>query len=219
MSASSQTDSLLVSRVRAGEEEAWNELIARFEGRLLAFVESRLQNAASAEDVVQETFVGFLTSLPNYDSHRPLETYLFSIAAHKLTDLLRREGRRPALPLVSGRSGETSAWEPPGSERRGSSIVRSGERRRLEEEALASAIHDQLTHWRDRGDWDKVRCVELLFVRGWPNKEVATVLGLSEQTVANIKFEFLAKLRASVRDQQLPEDIFPELYKSHEESR
>ena len=49
---------------------------------------------------MQETFIGFLTSLPNFDERRPLEGYLFSIAAHKLTDYLRREGRRPTLPLV-----------------------------------------------------------------------------------------------------------------------
>ena len=44
-------------------------------------------------------FLGFLNSLPNYDGRRPLESYLFSICAYKLTDHLRREGRRPAVPL------------------------------------------------------------------------------------------------------------------------
>jgi len=37
-------------------------------------------------------------------------------------------------------------------------------------------------------------------VRGWPNKEVAARLGLSEQTVANYKFETFAKLRAVVQE-------------------
>src|SRR5690349_1342376 len=119
MSPSNESDLLLVQRIRAGEEEAWNELIARFEGRLLAFVESRLRRRAASEDVVQETFVGFLTSLPNYDSSRPLESYLFSIAAHKLTDSLRRDGRRPTLPLTAGtgRSSESEEWDLPGTQR------------------------------------------------------------------------------------------------------
>ena len=94
-------DTLLVEQIRAGQPDAWNVLIAQYEGRLLSFVDSRLHRRASSEDVVQETFIGFLTSLPNYDTRRPLESYLFSIAAHKLTDYLRREGRRPALPLSS----------------------------------------------------------------------------------------------------------------------
>ena len=77
MSLPSQSDSLLIRRIRSGEAEAWNDLIGRFEGRLLAYVDSRLRNRAASEDVVQETFVGFLTSLPNYDVRRPLDGYLF----------------------------------------------------------------------------------------------------------------------------------------------
>ena len=61
-------EALLVEQIRAGDEAAWNELIARFEGRLLAFVESRLTRRDVAEDVVQETLIGFLTSLPNLRS-------------------------------------------------------------------------------------------------------------------------------------------------------
>ena len=51
-------------------------------------------------------------------------------------------------------------------------------------------------------------------VRGWANKEVAAKLKITEQTVANYKFEFLEKLRAAVRSQGLSEDVFPELYRS-----
>jgi RNA polymerase sigma-70 factor (ECF subfamily) len=212
MSASSLTDELLTRRIRSGETEAWDELIARFEGRLLAFVQSRTRNRAAAEDVVQETFIGFLTSLPNYDSRRPLEGYLFSIAAHKLTDHLRREGRRPTLPLVPTPSSNHSSWEPAGAARAASSIVRSGERRHLEETALVAAMHQLIEHWRKRGDWEKICCVELLFVRGRANKDAARRLGISEQAVANHKYEFLAKLRTSIRKQGLPEEVFPELY-------
>jgi RNA polymerase sigma-70 factor (ECF subfamily) len=211
MSTPSESDGLLIDRIRGGEADAWNELIARFEGRLLAFVETRLRHRAASEDVVQETFIGFLTSLPNYDSARPLESYLFSIAAHKLTDHLRREGRRPTLPLAGGGSG-CEEWDLPGSARPASSIARSGERRGLESTALVQALSQLLAHWRSRGDWEKIQCAELLFVRGVANKDAAVQLGVSEQTVANHKFDFLAKLRTAVRQQGLPEDVFPELH-------
>jgi RNA polymerase sigma-70 factor (ECF subfamily) len=212
MSSDCQADTLLIDRIRAGEAEAWTDLIARFEGRLLAYIESRTGNRASAEDLVQETFIGFLTSLPNYDTRRNLESYLFSIAAHKLTDHLRREGRRPTLPLAAGSSHRSSGWEPAGEARPASSILRSGERRHLEEDALVAAMREQVEHWRQRGDWSKLQCAELLFLRGQANKEVASQVGLSEQAVANYKFEFLAKLRNAVRKQKLPEEVFPELY-------
>jgi RNA polymerase sigma-70 factor, ECF subfamily len=211
MLISSQADLLLIQRIREQDADAWNELIARFEGRLLAYVESRTRNRAAAEDVVQETFIGFVTSLPNYDQRRPLEAYLFSIAAHKLTDLLRREGRRPTLPLMP--DGDSSdGWQPADRGRAASSIARSGERRGLEETALTAATREQIDQWRRQGQWEKLECAELLFVRGMANKEAAARLGISEQAVANYKYEFLAKLRSAIRKQGLPEDVFPELY-------
>lgn len=206
----SPSDVLLVERIRAGEGEAWQQLIERFEGRLLAFVEARLRRRAASEDVVQETLVGFLTSLPNYDASRPLESWLFSIAAHKLTDHLRREGRRPALPLGGDAAGDEE-WDFSGPQRRASSIARSGERRGLEEEALARALTEVVDHFRRQGQWEKLQCAELLFVRGLANKEAAQRLAISEQTVANHKFDFLARLRTSVRAQGLSGDVFPEL--------
>ena len=207
----SEADVLLVERIRSGEGDAWNEFIERFEGRLLAFVDARLRRRAASEDVVQETLIGFLTSLPNYDTARPLEGWLFSIAAHKLTDHLRREGRRSTLPLATGSSGGRDEWDLPGSQRPASSIARSGERRGLEEAALVRALSEIVDHWRSQGHWEKLQCAELLFVRGLANKEVATRLAVSEQTVANHKFDFIARLRTNVRAQGLSVAVFPEL--------
>lgn len=209
--SASETDALLIDRIRSGDEGAWDDLISRFEGRLLAFAESRLRRRAAAEDVVQETFIGFLTSLPNFDGKRPLESYLFAICAYKLTDHLRREGRRPALPLSGGSSSEGD-WDLPGSSRPASSIARSGERRGLEDAALAEAIAEQVERWKERGDWTKLKCIELLMVRGWANKDVAAELDITEQQVANFKFDFLARLRTLVRKGGLSRDVFPELY-------
>jgi RNA polymerase sigma-70 factor (ECF subfamily) len=211
MPTTAQSDSLLVEAIRRGKPEAWTDLIAQYEGRLLSFVDSRLRRRAASEDVVQETFIGFLTSLPNYDPRRPLESWLFTIASHKLTDYLRREGRRPAIPLSSA-DGSSGVWEPPGSGRPASSIARSGERQALEEQSLAEALTKQLDAWRAAGDWEKVKCMELLFVVGESNKAVAEQLGLTEQQVANFKFDFLERLRKFLKQQRLNEDVFPELH-------
>ena len=212
--STSSSETLLISRIRAGEPDAWNEFIARYEGRLLGFVVRRVANRAAAEDLVQETFVGFLNSLPNYDPDQSLEGYLFSIAAHKLTDFLRHEGRRPTMPLVAEDSSD--GWRPADRGRRASSIVRSRERHGLEESALVNAVGEMIAHWRRRGQWERLQCIELLWVRGWSNKEVATRLGISEQTVANYKFETFTRLRTAIHGQGLPEEVFPELYQERE---
>ena len=184
----------LVDRIRRGEETAWEDCIAQFEGRLLAFAMSRLRNSAAAEDVVQETFVGFLTALPNYDDRTPLESFLFAIAAHKLTDHLRREGRRPALALPGGDSTQPGA-DLRGSARVASSLARSREQKTAEAAVLAACLSDLIARWKERGEWERLKCLELLLVRGRPNKEVAQRLGLSEQTVANHKHFVVAKLK------------------------
>lgn len=210
MPALADADTLLIDRIRQGEAEAWTDLIARYEGRLLAFVESRLGRRAPSEDIVQEAFLGFLNSLPNFDGKRPLEGYLFSICAYKLTDHLRREGRRPAVPLSSSND-SSGEWHIAGSERPASSIARSGERKDLEEKAVTNALRDQIERWAEKGEWQKLMCAELLFVRGWANKEVAEELKLSEQQVANYKFDFIARLRTTVKKQELSAEVFPEL--------
>jgi RNA polymerase sigma-70 factor (ECF subfamily) len=211
MSALSEHDDLLIGRIRRGESEAWNDLIHRYEGRLLAFCRRRLSQTATAEDIVQETFVGFLTSLPNFDGNRNLESYLFSICAHKLTDHFRREGRRPTLPLSAGSQAGAGASAIPDDGHGPSTIVRSGERRTYEEQALAAALAAQIRRWQESSNWVKLRCIELLFVRGSPNKEVSEQLRITEQQVANYKSDFLIQLKKTLRTQGLPIEVFPQL--------
>ena len=87
-----QADQFLVEEVRSGSESAWRQLIDRYQGRLFAFARSRIASIADAEDIVQDTLIGFLQSLSRYDSRRSLETYLFTILRYKLTDFLRAKG-------------------------------------------------------------------------------------------------------------------------------
>jgi RNA polymerase sigma-70 factor (ECF subfamily) len=213
MSEASDADQLLIERISQGDSQAWEDLIARYEGRLLAFVESRIRNRSSSEDIVQETFIGFLNSLPNYDRRRPLEGYLFSICAYKLTDVLRREGRRPAIAISqTAADSSSSPWQIVSSSARGaSSIARSGERRQIEEQAIIASLRNQIQKWQERGDWTKLMCIELLFVVGLGNKEAAETLHITEQQVANYKFDFLARTKSLVGRQNLNSEIFPEL--------
>jgi RNA polymerase sigma-70 factor, ECF subfamily len=196
--ATSDTEALLIRQVRDGDAGAWRQLIERFEGRLIAFVDSRLRDRAASEDVVQETFVGFLTSLPHYDEKRDMEAYLFSIAAHKLTDHLRKQGRRPIDQFGSDDHGRPLE-EVPGGERPASSIARSGERRDAEERLLTDAMGQLVREWLGKSDFDRLRCLELLIVKGWANKDVAKYLDLTEQAVASYKFQTIGRLKEMAR--------------------
>jgi len=205
----SEGDRLLIQQIRQGDQRAWENLIARYEGRLLAFVERRLRDRATSEDVVQETFVGFLNSLPHFDDQRELQTYLFTIASHKITDHLRRTGRHPLHPATD-RQGDVLEQQldrHPAA----SSMARSQERRQLESEAIVRCLGSIIQQWRERGDYIRLKVLELLLVKGWANRDVASHLGITEQQVANYRFAAVKKLTEKIREAGLSPDVFPQL--------
>lgn len=195
-----EADELLLAGIRQGNPEAWEEFIGRFEGRLTAFVRSRIGDAATTEDIVQEAFTGFLISLPNYNPATPLETFLFTITAHKLTDVLRRTGRRPEISLTpASEDDEGGSLEPAGPSRKASSLARSRERTGQEERVLSDCLGGLIGQWKSRGEFERLQCAELLFVLGWSNKDVAHRMGISEQSVANHKQFVVSKLKDAAR--------------------
>jgi RNA polymerase sigma-70 factor (ECF subfamily) len=211
----SDSDRLLIEQIRAGEPRAWQTLIDRYEGRLLAYAQRRLRDRGASEDVVQETFIGFLNSLPNFDLNRELQTYLFTIASHKLTDYLRKCGRNPLRNLAEG--GEDMLEQQHARQPTASSLARSEERRDLENEALARSLGQMVRYWREKGDWMRLKVMELLWVKGMANRDVAALLGVSEQQVANYRFSSVKKLAELIRNAGLSPAVFPELQEHGEE--
>jgi RNA polymerase sigma-70 factor (ECF subfamily) len=204
-----ESDRLLIQQIRQGDPRAWDALIARYEGRLLAFVQRRLRDRAASEDVVQDAFVGFLNSLPNFDDRRELQTYLFTIASHKLTDHLRRTGRHPLRSLSEG--GAELINQQFDQNPTASSCARKEERLELESAALTRCLGQMLRGLQEREDYARLEVLEMLWVKGCPNRDVAASLGVSEQQVANYRFAAVKKLTEQIRDAGLSPDVFPEL--------
>lgn len=205
-----ESDRLLVQKIRANEPGAWDELFKRYHGRLSAYVRRRLKDHASVDDVVQNTFVGFLNSLPNYDDKRDLQTWLFTIAAHKVTDQLRKNGRRPH-PTGNEADEEMLDRAADPGQRPASSLARSAERREKEEDALGEALKAIVREWKSRGMYKQLMALELLLVKGLGNKDVAARLDLPEQQVANLKFQAKRRLQEHLQAADLSPDVFPEL--------
>lgn len=203
--AASEADRQLVQRIRAGEADAWQQCIDLYEGRLLAFARTRLSDRSAAEDIVQETLLGFLKALPNYDDRTPLESWLFSIAAHKLIDFMRRNGRRPMLALLTSESKEGAARDLTGPGRAASSMMRSSEKARAESTLVETCLKDLIQDFKTSGAWERLKCVELIFVLGWANKDVAMRLNITEQAVANHKFFVVTKLKDAAKSARMSE--------------
>jgi len=121
-----ETDSVVLSllrRIEAGDGEALESLIARYQDFVLRFFLRAGCAYHDARDLTQETFVGTLQSLGSYDPHRsPFETWLYGICRNRLLVWKRSAARRSAHfeKLVEIRGGDLERGVPRGLGGRGS---------------------------------------------------------------------------------------------------
>ncbi len=92
-------DKDLLQRYAAGDEEAFQELMTRYKDSVYAFLRRFLSRSDLVEDVFQETFLQVFVSRNTFDLSRPLRPWLFTIAANKAKDTLRRLQRSEVTQL------------------------------------------------------------------------------------------------------------------------
>ena len=93
------TDAELLVRFGEGDEAAFRELVNRYKNGLYAFLKQFLNHQDMVEDTFQETFLQLFTSRASFDTSRPLRPWLFTIAANKAKDALRKRQRTAAIPI------------------------------------------------------------------------------------------------------------------------
>lgn len=107
------SDEKLFEQYRDGDTAAIRTLIERHVTDLLAFLTRMVGDRAGAEDVFQDTFLQIHVAAGTFDATRRFRPWLFTIAANKARDYLRRKNRRRTLDLsapIRG-GGEDSATE------------------------------------------------------------------------------------------------------------
>ncbi len=93
------SDAELLARYTAGEEAAFQEIVNRYRNSLYAFLRQFLNRHDLVEDVFQETFLQLFASRDSFDTSRPLRPWLFTIAANKAKDALRKWQRTSAVSI------------------------------------------------------------------------------------------------------------------------
>ncbi|MFI4859491.1 MAG: RNA polymerase sigma factor [Phycisphaerales bacterium JB063] len=93
------TDERLVVAYREGRVSALQVLVKRYEQELFHFLIRFSGNRASAEDLFQEAFLQVHLSAGTFDASKRFKPWLFTIAANKARDLLRKQKRQRAVPL------------------------------------------------------------------------------------------------------------------------
>lgn len=90
-------DHHLVQGILSGQEVCFDELHARYRGRIYGFALKRLGDPAEAEDVTQEVFLQIHRCLASYQGRSTLPTWMFGIAHNQVC----RRFRRKSAPTVS----------------------------------------------------------------------------------------------------------------------
>lgn len=95
--------------VRNDNAAAFEELVARYQGRLLNVLRHLVANREQAEDLAQEVFLRVYRARKTYEPGAKFATWLFSIANNAALNSLRDRSRRHEVTLQTRDSGPLGA--------------------------------------------------------------------------------------------------------------
>jgi RNA polymerase sigma-70 factor (ECF subfamily) len=90
-------DSDVVSSFLDGEERAFQELVERYQTRLLNFIYRTIGDREKAEDLVQEVFIRVYRHLHRFDRSKKFSTWIYTIASNLAKNELRNRSRNPLV--------------------------------------------------------------------------------------------------------------------------
>ena len=89
----------LVQRTRAGDRDAFRELVERYQRKIAALALGILRSQEDALDTVQETFAKAYQNLGRFKGDAAFYTWLYRIAVNLCVDYQRREAKKPLAPF------------------------------------------------------------------------------------------------------------------------
>jgi RNA polymerase sigma-70 factor (ECF subfamily) len=105
-----EDDTRLVAQLRAGDEDAYRELVDTYRDRIITVVARVAGSHADAEDLAQETFLKAFNAIDRFAGQSALYTWLYRIGVNTARDWVAHKRRRPAISLDSLPAG---AVDPP----------------------------------------------------------------------------------------------------------
>ncbi|HEY6396266.1 MAG TPA: sigma-70 family RNA polymerase sigma factor [Solirubrobacteraceae bacterium] len=182
-----EADRVLVSRMRAGEQRAFDEFFNASASRLAAFVSRRSGlDPASVEDIVQNTLIKAVRNLASYRGEAALFTWVTEICRHELADARRKAARRPAHDSLDEPDAVAfpvpQLWVP--EHREPAAEADAHDRRK----AVVQALNDLPERY--------ARALEAKYGDGLSVKEVAALFGLTTVAAQSL----LARARDAFRE-------------------
>ncbi|HEV2259082.1 MAG TPA: sigma-70 family RNA polymerase sigma factor [Streptosporangiaceae bacterium] len=195
-----------LARARAGDGEAFGELIDPYRAELLAHCYRILGSVADAEDVLQEALLAAWRSLGRFDG-RSLRAWLYRIATNRCLNYLRDESRRPhSVDLPEQGTGWAGLvrsdgpwWLEPYPDALLGDAVAGPEARYDGRESIALSFVAGLQHLPPQ----QRAVLVLRDVLGFPAAEAAGILGTTAAAVNSA----LIRARAGLRTDRDPDEV------------
>lgn len=84
------TQSLIVQRLRLGDEQAFRQIYDLYAGKLHAFALKLVKSPALAEDIVQDVFVIIWELRGSLDPEKNFQSYVFTVTRNQALNVLKR---------------------------------------------------------------------------------------------------------------------------------
>jgi RNA polymerase sigma-70 factor (ECF subfamily) len=184
-------DADVVALAQRGREDAFRELVRRYERPVFSLIFRMVRDSATAEDLAQDTFIKVLNHIDKYRPEFKLSSWLFKIANNVAIDHLRR--RQVETVSMSGSPHAGSAVE---VEATSFDIASSDESAldEIESKELGSAIERAIARLRP----EYKSCILLRHVEGRSYEEIAATLDLPLGTVKTYIHRARQQLRESL---------------------
>lgn len=89
------SDAYLVARALEDDLSAFEQLVTRYQNKIMGYAARMLSDHSEAEDVAQETFIKAYRSLDSFRGESLFSTWIYRIATNLCIDRLRKKKRRP----------------------------------------------------------------------------------------------------------------------------
>ena len=93
--------------MRAGDERAFELLVARYDGGLRRVARTFVRTRSAVDDVVQETWLGVLRGLHAFEGRSSLRTWIFSILVNQARSRAKRDARSLPFSALEPDAGPT----------------------------------------------------------------------------------------------------------------
>jgi RNA polymerase sigma-70 factor (ECF subfamily) len=185
-------DTRLMLAVRDDEAGAFEELVERYQHRLVGVMHHLVGNAAEAEDLAQEVFLRVYRARKKYRARCKFSTWLFTIANNLAANSLRARKRKPVVPLNTRDSGPLG---PRPAERL---LQDSGSQpaKRIQQQELTAIVRQALDGLNER----QRLAVLLNKFEDMNYAEIAKVMGLTTKAVKSLLCRARTNLRAALQD-------------------